>query len=70
MSWNYRIMKRKTSETDFEFGIYEVYYNEDGSIQGYTKNSLTPVVDSPEGLKYELQVMLKAFDKKILEYQE
>lgn len=63
-------MKRKTSETDFEFGIYEVYYNEDGSIQGYTKNSLTPVVDSPEGLKYELQVMLKAFDKKILEYQE
>lgn len=70
MSWNYRIMKRKTSESDFEYGIYEVYYNDDGSVKCCTENSMTPVVDSPEGLKYELEIMLKAFDQEILEYKE
>lgn len=70
MSWNYRIMKRKISESEFEFGIYEVYYNEDGSVKGYTENSLTPVVDNPEGLKREIEIMLKAFDQEILDYKE
>jgi len=70
MSWNYRIMKRKTAESEFEFGIYEVYYNEDGSVKGCSENSLTPVVDNPEGLKHEIEIMLKAFDHEILEYKE
>lgn len=70
MSWNYRIMKRKTSESDFEFGIYEVYYNEDGSVSGHTENSLTPVVDNLEGLKQEIKIMLKAFDQDVLDLKE
>lgn len=69
MNWNYRIMKRKISESEYEFGIFEVYYNEDGSIKGYSENSMTPVVDSPEGLKYEIEIMLKAFDKEVLDYE-
>jgi hypothetical protein len=63
-------MKRKTAESEFEFGIYEVYYNEDGSVKGYTENSLIPVVDNPEGLKQELEIMLKAFDQEILDFKE
>lgn len=63
-------MKREISESESEFGIHEVYYNEDGSVKGYTENSLTPVVDNPEGLKQEIEIMLKAFDQKILEYKD
>lgn len=70
MSWNYRIMKRKTSESEFEFGIYEVYYYENGVVKGSTENSMTPTVDNPEGLKHDLELMLKAFDQEILDYKE
>ena len=68
MKWNYRILKRKISDSEFEFGIYEVYYDENGMVTGCTENSMTPNVESPEGLKHELEVMLKAFDQEILEY--
>jgi len=70
MNWNYRIMKHKNSDSEFEYGVYEVYYNENGEVKGYTENSMTPTVDSPEGLKKELEIMLKAFDQEILEYKE
>lgn len=69
MSWNYRVMKRKISESEFEFGIYEVYYDDNGRVKGYTENSMTPVVHTAEGLKYELEIMMKAFDKEVLEYK-
>ena len=70
MNWNYRVMKREVSKGEFEFGIYEVYYNEDSTIKGYTQDSIVPVVDSADGLKHELGIMLKAFDKDVLNYEE
>lgn len=63
-------MKREVATGEFEFGIYEVFYNEDGTINGYTKDSLVPVVDSTEGLKYEMEAMLKAFDNEVIQYEE
>jgi len=68
MSWNYRIMKREISENEFEFGIYEVYYNENGEINGWTEESVVPVVDNKEGLKYEMEEMLKAFNSETILY--
>jgi hypothetical protein len=70
MTWNYRIMKREVSTNEFEFGIYEVYYNEDGTIKSWTKDSLVPVVDSSGGLKFEMESMFKAFDKEVVQYKE
>ncbi len=68
MSWNYRIMKREISENEFEFGIYEVYYNENGKINGWTEESIVPVVDNKEGLKSEVVEMLKAFNSETILY--
>jgi len=70
MSWNYRIMKREISENEFEFGIYEVYYNENGKINGWTEESIVPVVDNKEGLKNEMEEMLKAFNSETILYTE
>ncbi|BDD05593.1 hypothetical protein [Aureibacter tunicatorum] len=71
MSWNYRVLKRRNSDGDFEFGIYEVYYDENGNVKGWTKDSLTPTCSDEENLKYELQErMMKAFEKETLTYVE
>ena len=53
MTWNYRIMKRKNSEGDYDFGIYEVYYDDNGKVKGWTEDSMTPVCSSSDDLKYE-----------------
>lgn len=67
MSWNYRVMKRKISDSEFEYGIHEVYYKDTGEIEGYTQNSLVPTFHTLEGLKSELETILKAFDLEIID---
>lgn len=68
--WNYRIMKRKNSEGQFEFGIYEVHYDSNGKVEGWTENPLTPTHESKEDLKSELKNMMTAFEKETLIYDE
>lgn len=70
MSWNYRIMKRKNSQGEFEYGIYEVYYDDQGKVSNWPLESMTPVCPSPEGLKHEMHIMLDAFNKETLDYKE
>lgn len=68
--WNYRVMKRKNEQGEFDFGIYEVYYRDDGSIQSHTVESMTPVCPSEEDLDYEMNLMREAFKKETLLYEE
>ncbi|MET3878841.1 hypothetical protein [Chitinophaga sp. OAE865] len=70
MSWNYRVMKRKNKSGEYEFGIYEVYYDEEGNIESWTENPVTPVCSSGDGLLYELNLMIDALKKDILVYRE
>lgn len=65
--WNFRIVKVK-QENEFESGFVDarVYYNEDGSIYGYTLNPILFGEDE-ETLKWELIERLKAFEKPILQ---
>ncbi len=67
--WNYRVMKRLNNEGKYEFGIYEVYYDDNNYVQGWTENSLTPVCSSEEDLLYELELMKEAFKKESLTYK-
>ena len=60
MNWNFRIVK--TSEG---FVDARVYYNEDGSIYGYTLNPILFGEDE-DILKWELNERLRAFEKPIL----
>jgi hypothetical protein len=59
-------MKRKNESGEYEFGIYEVYYDKNGNIESWTENPLTPVCPSEEGLLYELNLMLDALKKDTL----
>jgi hypothetical protein len=68
--WNYRIMKRKNDEGQFDYAIYEVFYDDNGKVTGWTKDPLTPICGSVEGLMEELKIMMVAFDKETLIYEE
>jgi len=63
MSWNYRVVK-----TDQGFGVFEVYYDEDGLPKGTTER---PILDfyceTPDDLLYELGLIKAAFEMPSLE---
>lgn len=63
MSWNYRVVLR-----DAEFAIHEVFYEEDGSINGMTVDPVYPRAESLEGLREELERYSTALDKPVLTY--
>ena len=68
--WNYRVMKRLNSDGEHEYGIYEVYYDDNNNILGWTENSLTPVCYSEDGLLHELELMKEALKKETLIYEQ
>jgi hypothetical protein len=70
MTWNYRVMKRKNQSGEYDFGIYEVYYDDKGSVVSWTKEPITPVSPSEEGLDHELNLMREALKKETLLYIE
>lgn len=68
-TWNYRIMAREYAPNMRpSFGIYEVYY-EDEVPNAYSSNPIDlQYYDDAEGIKWDLEKMLLAYDKSILWY--
>ena len=76
MSWDYRVMRHIENITDFcpegvttWYGVHEVYYDEEGNIDGWTKDAIV-TGDNLEDLKWKLDHMPEALDKPVLEYNE
>jgi hypothetical protein len=67
--WNYRVMKREVNPGEFEFSIHEVYYDDDGKIEG-TTGPLIPSCSSEEGLMEEMEILKSAFGKETLIYKD
>ena len=63
-------MKRKNDRGQFDFGIYEVFFDEHGKVKGHTEKSLGIVCNSEDDLKEELKIMMEAFDKETLTYDD
>lgn len=74
MSWNYRVMRREfknsSGEVEEEFGIYEVYYDENGEPNGWTKEPRPITAESLEGLKWVHEKIAEAMGKPVLDYGE
>jgi hypothetical protein len=74
MSWNYRVVKRLCDvpggkgKREFEFGIHEVYYNSAGDICVMSENSIAPGGENFNEIRSELNHMLSAFGKPVLDY--
>jgi len=74
MSWNYRVMKRDSTDLNGVvsewFEIHEVYYDSKGNIEGYTQNAASPGGTTLKELKSDLNLILKALEKDVLDYKE
>ena len=65
--WNYRIIKNGD-----DYGLYEVFYNEDGKISAHTLDAEV-VCSSPEEIVKTLKLMIddaKKFSNNVLEMGE
>jgi hypothetical protein len=67
MSWNYRVLEHANG-----FGIYEVYYDNDGdgSICNISSIPMEPYGETVEELKRDMDAMNAAFDKPVLNFVE
>lgn len=66
MSWNYRVVKDRDEKTGEEwYGMCEVYYSEDGKINGITAPLFSVEIYGEFASMFQL--MEEALEKKILD---
>ena len=68
-TWNYRIVKTKGSLYD-EYEIREVFYDEIGNPTFCIDEPSCPYGETIEELKEDYELMKKAFDKPVLNYED
>lgn len=71
MSWNYRIVREDImfkGKADSVFSIKEVYYDEEMNPDSYANKKVLIGCSSAEDLKLEFDLVAKAFEKPILEF--
>ena len=65
--WNHRVIHKYHEETDSHtYHIHEVYYDNDGSIEGWTESAMEPFGETPFELREDIRHFIKAFQKPIL----
>ena len=66
--WNYRVIRNRHTETDsVTYQVHEVYYREDGGIEGWTQEPVAPLGETAEELREDIRYFLHAFRCPILE---
>ena len=61
MSWDYRIVKKRCEKTGGEvYAIHDCFFDEEDRIWACTKEPITPIGESPEGLRDDLLMMVGA----------
>jgi hypothetical protein len=65
MGWEYRVMARGA-----ELAIYEVYFYEDGRVQGFSATPTFPAAGTLEELRANCELYFAALEKPILHYAE
>lgn len=67
--WNYRVMRIAHLDKNEEYGIFEVYYDANGNVEGWTENASRIYTDNLEEIKRTLDLMSRALNKPILDYK-
>lgn len=57
-TWNNRIFKHKGKDYEY-YMIHEVYYDENGKLDGWTEDAISPRGDTVEELIEHLEQLLK-----------
>src|SRR5262249_149086 len=67
--WNYRVMRHFDEEHEW-FGIHEVYYEYDGSVNDWAVEAMEPHGESPSELCRDLAMMIAALTRPVLDYRD
>lgn len=75
MNWNYRLMKREylnpiNQEKEVIYGIHEVYYDEDGNPNGWSKEPENISSETIEGIQWQIEKFQEALTKPLLDYSD
>lgn len=65
MTWNYRVCKSVIGD-EVCFGIYEIYYDEDGGIKYWTESSVAPSGETLIELDSDVRHMMEALAKEVV----
>lgn len=70
MTWNYRVMRRSEGGETFD-GIYEVYYDNDNNVTGWTTDPVAPICSQDDEYTFKeiLEQYITACDKPILDWE-
>lgn len=72
--WNYRVHKKifryPSGEPEEYYSIHEAYYNDEGKLDGWTEKSISPGGSTLEELKNDLEMMLEALNKEIIDWEK
>jgi len=78
MGWNYRLIKRNKPVAESlnkiypdgytYFAIHTVWYDKDGNPNGISENSVEMTGEEVSDLKYDIEKMLEAVSKPVLDY--
>ena len=68
MTWNYRVVKHTCEDDHFVYFDIREVLSSNGSHRYYGATGSKPAVgDSPDELKADLNMMVEAFDRPVLE---
>lgn len=78
MTWNHRwirhtetVVLNGVSQTETWLSLHEVYYDDQGNIQGCTVNPIELTADdSQEGIEWIMNCIAQAYLKPILNYDD
>lgn len=67
MTWNHRVVK-VTEGDELFYGIHEAYYHKgEGEPYAWTDEPVAPIGETLDELRIELERMLAALDKPVIE---
>jgi len=67
--WNYRIMRHVENGYEF-FCIHEVFYSDEGVVEGWTDKPAVVMGESVNGVKDIIKAMLKKSSEPVIDYVE
>ena len=60
--WNNRIIKHEKDDTVW-YSVHEVFYSENGGVNGYTEDPITILGETVEDVKSQLEMITKDIEK-------
>lgn len=65
--WNHRVIEHKEADGTPYMAIHEVHYDDKGKPAAYTENPTDVLAEDLDGLRWQLNHMLKACEAPILQ---